>query len=81
MDAMRRLVYTFYDPHFRFSKFIRRFPEHRLDLIRLLRGDVFDHDFSCLFEALAATAAPEATPAAPATPATPANNAVTGDRA
>ena len=26
MDAMRRLVYTFYDPDFRFSKFIRRFP-------------------------------------------------------
>jgi flavin-dependent dehydrogenase len=81
MDAMRRLVYTFYDPHFRFSKFIRRFPEHRLDLIRLLRGDVFDHDFSSLFEALAATAAPEAAaPATPATPATPANIAVTGDR-
>jgi len=60
MDAMRQLVYTFYDPEFRFSKFIRRFPECRLDLIRILRGDVFDHDFSRLFEALAATAVPDA---------------------
>jgi flavin-dependent dehydrogenase len=60
MDAMRQLVYTFYDPNFRFSKFIRRFPECRLDLIRILRGDVFDHDFSHLFAALAATAVPDA---------------------
>ncbi len=60
MDAMRQLVYTFYDPDFRFSKFIRRFPDCRLDLIRILRGDVFDHDFSRLFEALALTAVPDA---------------------
>jgi flavin-dependent dehydrogenase len=63
MDAMRRLVHTFYDPNFRFSKFIRRFPDCRLDLIRLLRGDVFDHDFSRLFAALAATAVPDSPPA------------------
>jgi flavin-dependent dehydrogenase len=72
MDAMRRLVYTFYDPDFRFSKFIRRFPECRLDLIRVLRGDVFDHDFSRLFEALAATAVPDG-------PGEPAPAAVMGD--
>jgi flavin-dependent dehydrogenase len=59
MDAMRVLVHTFYDPNFRFSKFIRRFPGCRHDLIRVLRGDVFDHDFSRLFAALAETAAPE----------------------
>jgi flavin-dependent dehydrogenase len=71
MDAMRRLVYTFYDPNFRFSKFIRRFPDCRLDLIRLLRGDVFDHDFSRLFAALAATAVPDPPPPTPQTPPTP----------
>ncbi|HVT16872.1 MAG TPA: NAD(P)/FAD-dependent oxidoreductase [Thermoanaerobaculia bacterium] len=59
MDAMRRLVYTFYDPNFRFSKFIRRFPECRLELIRVLRGDVFDHDFSRLFAALELAAQPD----------------------
>src|SRR5260370_11076698 len=59
MDALRQLVYPFYDPDFRFSKFIRRFPDCRLDLIRILRGDVFDHDFSRLFEALALTAVPD----------------------
>jgi flavin-dependent dehydrogenase len=91
MDAMRVLVHTFYDPNFRFSKFIRRFPECRHDLIRVLRGDVFDHDFSRLFAALAATAAPEPEPPAAARAATaPAGSAapvgshataaVTGDR-
>src|ERR1700688_1252372 len=83
MDAMRVLVHTFYDPNFRFSKFIRRFPECRHDLIRVLRGDVFDHDFSRLFAALAAPAAPDSPAgaelaAAPAGSAMPAA-AVTGD--
>jgi flavin-dependent dehydrogenase len=56
MDAMRRLVDTFYDPNFRFSKLIRRFPDCRLDLISILRGDVFERDFTRLFAALDATA-------------------------
>jgi hypothetical protein len=46
MDAMRRLVDTFYDPNFRFSKLIRQFPDCRLDLISILRGDVFERDFT-----------------------------------
>jgi flavin-dependent dehydrogenase len=86
MDAMRRLVYTFYDPDFRFSKFIRRFPDCRLDLIRVLRGDVFDHDFSRLFEALTLTAVPDgaeepaaAAAAADASLAASGSGAVTGD--
>jgi flavin-dependent dehydrogenase len=67
MDAMRRLVDTFYDPNFRFSKLIRGFPDCRLDLIRILRGDVFERDFSRLFAALEATAVPDAgDPALPA---------------
>ncbi len=68
MDAMRRLVTTFYDPNFRFSKLIRRFPEVRLDLISILRGDVFERDFSQLFAALDATAVPDDAPAAQLAP-------------
>jgi flavin-dependent dehydrogenase len=60
MDAMRRLVDIFYDPNFRFSKLIRGYPDCRLDLISILRGDVFERDFSRLFAALDATAVPEA---------------------
>jgi len=65
MDAMRQLVQVFYNPNFRFSKFLRRFPEHRHDVIRILRGDVFRHDFSALFSALEVTASmPDEEPAA-----------------
>ena len=78
MDAMRQLVYTFYDPNFRFSKFIRRFPDCRLDLIRVLRGDVFDHDFTRLFEALALTAAPDVAAPMPADAAAAADVAAAG---
>ena len=57
MESMRRLVYAFYDPNFRFSKFLRRYPEYRLDLIDVLRGNVFSRDFSGLWDALDRTAA------------------------
>jgi hypothetical protein len=54
---MRRLVYAFYDSNFRFSKFLRRYPQYRLDLIDVLRGNVFGRDFSGLWDALDRTAA------------------------
>lgn len=41
MEAMRKLVYAFYEPGFSFSKFLSRFPGCRLDLIHLLVGNVF----------------------------------------
>ena len=56
MDAMRRLVYAFYDKKFRFSTFLRRFPQYRMDIIHILRGDVFDRDFTEFFSALDANA-------------------------
>ncbi len=60
IDAIRRLVYAFYDPSFRFSKFLRRFPQYRLDVISILRGSVFGKDFRGLLAALdEAAPAPE----------------------
>jgi flavin-dependent dehydrogenase len=41
MEAMRKLVYAFYEPDFSFSKFLARFPDCRNDLIHLLVGNVF----------------------------------------
>lgn len=41
MEAMRKLVYAFYEKDFSFAKFLGQFPEHRLELIHLLVGNVF----------------------------------------
>ncbi|HKI03836.1 MAG TPA: NAD(P)/FAD-dependent oxidoreductase [Thermoanaerobaculia bacterium] len=41
MEAMRKLVYAFYEPGFSFAKFLARFPDCRIDLIHLLVGNVF----------------------------------------
>jgi flavin-dependent dehydrogenase len=41
MEAMRKLVYAFYEKDFSFAKFLRRFPEQRIELIHLLVGNVF----------------------------------------
>lgn len=51
MEAMRKLVYAFYEPEFSFSQFLRRFPDCRLDLIHLLTGNVF-RSSKGLFEAM-----------------------------
>jgi flavin-dependent dehydrogenase len=40
VDVIRRLIHAFYDPHFSFTKFVERFPEHRAALIDCLVGDV-----------------------------------------
>lgn len=41
MEAMRKLVYAFYEKEFSFAKFLRRFPDLRIELIHLLVGNVF----------------------------------------
>jgi flavin-dependent dehydrogenase len=41
MESMRKLVYAFYEKDFSFAKFLGEFPEHRLELIHLLVGNVF----------------------------------------
>ena len=41
MEAMRKLVYAFYEKDFSFASFLRRFPDQRIELIHLLVGNVF----------------------------------------
>jgi len=41
MEAMRKLVYAYYDDAFSFAKFLKKFPECRETLVDLLVGNVF----------------------------------------
>ncbi len=41
VEAMRKLVYAFYDPGFHFASFLKQRPECRSQLIDLLMGNVF----------------------------------------
>jgi flavin-dependent dehydrogenase len=49
MEAMRKLVYAFYEDGFSFAKFLNRHPEHRLNIVHLLVGNVF-HPVGSLFK-------------------------------
>ena len=40
MEAMRKLVYAFYEPEFSFAKFLARHPGHRGDITHLLVGNL-----------------------------------------
>ncbi len=50
MASFRQLVYAFYSPRFNFARFLRAFPQHRLAVVDILVGDVFDRKFSALFD-------------------------------
>ncbi|MEM8930595.1 MAG: tryptophan 7-halogenase, partial [Acidobacteriota bacterium] len=52
MSAFRKLVYAFYDKDFSFGGFLKRFPDHRDEVVRILVGDVFDHDFDPFYRDL-----------------------------
>jgi flavin-dependent dehydrogenase len=41
IESMRKLVHSFYSEGFSFSQFLKKYPEHRLNIINLLIGDVF----------------------------------------
>ncbi len=41
IESMRKLVYAFYNEGFSFSQFLRKYPEHRVNVIELLIGNVF----------------------------------------
>ena len=56
IEAMRKLVYAFYDPGFRFADLLGRRPDLRGDLTDCLVGNLF-RDFSRLHRALAELAA------------------------
>jgi flavin-dependent dehydrogenase len=51
MEAMRKLVYAYYEPGFSFARFLKRFPHLRLDLIHLLVGNV-SRSYDELFAAM-----------------------------
>jgi flavin-dependent dehydrogenase len=53
VEVIRRLIHAFYDPHFSFAEFNRRFPEQRAALIDCLIGDVVNKDMSSFTGALA----------------------------
>jgi len=54
MDAIRQLVYAFYNPDFSFSKFLKRYPECREDIVHILIGNVYRVSVDRLREPLAA---------------------------
>src|SRR5262252_3490805 len=41
IESMRKLVHAFYNEGFSFSKFLKKYPEQRVNIINLLIGDVF----------------------------------------
>ncbi len=47
MEAMRKLVYAYYDDDFSFARFLKKFPECREGLVDLLVGNVFRKPESC----------------------------------
>jgi flavin-dependent dehydrogenase len=51
-DALRKLVYAFYDREFHFGRFLRRHPDCREQLIDLLMGNVFRKPVGRLLQAL-----------------------------
>ena len=57
LEAMRKLVYAFYDQEFSFRSFIERFPQLRGDLTDCLIGNLFG-DLQPLFDGIAEFAAP-----------------------
>lgn len=52
IEALRLLVYAFYDRDFSFSSFLREFPDCRDDLTHLLMGNVFRRSFQGLLRNL-----------------------------
>ena len=56
LEAMRRLVYSFYDQGFSFGEFAKQHPHLRGDLTDCLIGNL-DHDFEPMFEAIGKFAA------------------------
>jgi flavin-dependent dehydrogenase len=52
VDALRKLVYAYYDPDFSIGEFIKRFPEQEENLVHLLIGNVYRKDVSGLLRAM-----------------------------
>ncbi len=52
LENMRKLVYAFYDPNFSFGRMLKAYPQHRGRLTDSLIGDLFERDFTELYEAM-----------------------------
>ena len=64
MEALRKLVYAYYDPSFSFSDFLRRYPNCRKQLVSMLVGNVYtdpiDEILAALDESLGSAGRPAA---------------------
>ncbi len=49
IEAMRKLVYAFYNDGFSFAGFLRKYPEERVHIINLLIGDVFKEGVDAVY--------------------------------
>ena len=52
IQNIRRLVYAFYDRDFSLGRFVREYPQHKDDVVRILIGDVFNSDVGRIFGAM-----------------------------
>ena len=52
MDALRKLVYAYYDPDFSFSDFLRRYPNCRQQLVSMLVGNIYTDPIDEILAAL-----------------------------
>ena len=57
VEAVRQLVNVFYDRNFSVGTFLRLYPQHQSKVTRILIGDVFELDFTSMFEDMATFAA------------------------
>ncbi len=57
VEAVRQLVQVFYDPNFSVGSFLKLHPEHQGKVTRILIGDVFELDFTSMFDDMAVFAA------------------------
>src|SRR5919197_1598754 len=53
IESMRKLVYAFYADNFSFSRFLQKYPEHRVNIINLLIGNVFREGVDDIYDPMA----------------------------
>src|SRR6476660_9265146 len=49
IESMRKLVHAFYSDGFSFGQFLQKYPEHRINIINLLIGDVFREGIDAVY--------------------------------
>ena len=52
IDALRKLVYAYYDPDFSIAQFLKRYPEQQENLVHLLIGNVYRTNVDGLLDAM-----------------------------